>query len=65
MPRPCLCDHLPPAGQPYTADYCRLCWLYYFDWEYHARWSDPPPQRRTNSMRPSRTELHRLPGTTA
>ena len=36
--RPCLCDHLPPAGQPYTTEYCRLCYLYYTDPAYKGEW---------------------------
>jgi hypothetical protein len=40
MRRPCTCDRLPPAGQPYSPDYCRLCWLYHHDPAYRALWGE-------------------------
>ncbi len=38
--RPCRCDNLPPAGQPYSPPYCRLCWLYTHDAAYRNRWDN-------------------------
>lgn len=38
MGRPCYCDRLPPEGQPYTTDYCRLCWLWHYDASYRCFW---------------------------
>jgi hypothetical protein len=43
MSRPCTCDLLPPPpGEPYTAAYCRVCWLYHNDPAYKALWDDTP-----------------------
>lgn len=36
--RPCRCDNLPPAGEPYAPPFCRLCWLYAHDPVYRALW---------------------------
>jgi hypothetical protein len=41
--RPCRCDRLPPPGQPYTTDYCRLCWLFHHDAAYRALWGGSSP----------------------
>jgi hypothetical protein len=40
MNRPCACDRLPPEGQPYSTDFCRLCYLYHTDANYRRLWSD-------------------------
>jgi hypothetical protein len=34
--RPCACDRTRPGS--YTADQCRLCWLYHFDPGYRQLW---------------------------
>jgi hypothetical protein len=39
MARPCTCDRLPPAGEPYAAPYCRLCWLFRHDGRYQSLWA--------------------------
>lgn len=35
--RPCTCDRV-RFRAPYTADQCRLCWLYHHDAAYHRLW---------------------------
>lgn len=44
MLRPCTCDRLPPAGQPYSVSYCRLCWLYHRDSAYRELWNADAPR---------------------
>lgn len=45
MIRPCTCDRVPPPGQPYTAEFCRLCFLFRNDPAYRAMWEgSPQPQ---------------------
>lgn len=53
MPRPCVCDRLPPPGQEYTIEYCRLCWLWHHDPTYQRLWgtagtATPAPALRFN-----------------
>jgi ADP-heptose:LPS heptosyltransferase len=36
--RPCTCDRIPPDGQPYTTDFCRLCYLYHTNPDYNRLW---------------------------
>jgi hypothetical protein len=43
MARPCVCERLPPPGQPYTTDYCRLCWLYHNRPDYREMWDRAGP----------------------
>lgn len=50
MSRPCDCDRLPPAGKPYTTEYCRLCWLYHHDEQFRAMWGNGPPLARRDSI---------------
>jgi hypothetical protein len=42
--RPCRCDNLPPAGEPYAPPYCRLCWLYAHDADYRRLWDNQADQ---------------------
>jgi hypothetical protein len=34
---------MPPAGEPYSTRYCRLCWLYAYDPEYRQGWDAQEP----------------------
>jgi hypothetical protein len=41
------CNHnppkLPPEGQPYSAEFCRLCWLFKHHPFYREMWSKDRP----------------------
>jgi hypothetical protein len=43
MPRPCGHEslRLPPAGEPYSTEYCRICFLYATEPSYRALWDNP------------------------
>lgn len=38
MSRPCICNNVPPTGESYTTQYCRLCWLYHNSDKYRILW---------------------------
>jgi hypothetical protein len=59
--RPCACDRLPPAGEPYAPGFCRPCWLYHNRPDYRRKWDGGAEPADARPIGPPCT--YRLPAT--